>query len=60
MRPYDAERPGSPLEGQILRFYPQGSMAMNTTISIGYFDDEYDLDIITALAIAPNAPGRGA
>jgi hypothetical protein len=51
-----AERPGSPLEGHILRFYPQGSMAIDATISIRGTDDEYDLDIIAALAIAPDAP----
>ncbi len=51
-----AERPGSPLEGRILRFYPQGSMAIDATISIRGTDDEYDLDIVAALALAPDAP----
>lgn len=51
-----AERPGSPLEGRILRFYPQGSMAIDATISTRGTDDEYDLDIVAALALAPDAP----
>ena len=51
-----AERPGSPLEGRILRFYPQGSMAIDATISIRGTDDEYDLDIVAALALVPDAP----
>ena len=51
-----AERPGSPLHGCILRFYPQGSMAIDATISTRGTDDEYDLDIVAALALAPDAP----
>lgn len=51
-----AERPGSPLEGLIRRFYPQGSMAIDATISIRGTDDEYDLDIVASLALAPDAP----
>jgi len=51
-----AERAGSPLEGRILWFYPQGSMAIDATISIRGTDDEYDLDIVAALALAPDAP----
>jgi hypothetical protein len=51
-----AERPGTPLHGLILRFYPQGSMAIGATISVRGTDDEYDLDVIAALAVAPDAP----
>ena len=51
-----AERPGSPLESCIRRFYPQGSMAIDATISIRGTDDEYDLDIVAALTLAPDAP----
>ena len=51
-----AERPGSPLEGLIRRFYPQGSMAIDATISIRGTDDEYDLDIVASLALASDAP----
>lgn len=50
-----AERPGSPLQGRILRFYPQGSMAIDATISIRGTDDEFDLDIVAALAVALDA-----
>jgi len=41
-----AEREGSPLNGKVLHFYPQGSMAIDATISTRGTDDEYDLDII--------------
>ena len=51
-----AERPSSPLHGLILRFYPQGSMAIDGTISTRGTDDEYDLDIVAAVALAPDAP----
>src|SRR5271165_1595117 len=51
-----AERPGSPSHGLILRFYPQGSMAIDATISVRGTDDEYDLDVIAELAVAPDAP----
>ena len=48
-----AERRGSPLEGRILRFYPQGSMAIDATTSTRGTDDEYDLDIVASLAVDP-------
>lgn len=51
-----AERVGSLLYGRILRFYPQGWMAIDTTISIRGTDDEYDLDIVAALELEPDAP----
>lgn len=40
------ERPGSPLLGRVACFYPQGSMAIDATISTRGTDDEYDIDII--------------
>jgi hypothetical protein len=43
------ERPGSPLAGQVLRFYPQGSMAIDATISTRGTDDEYDIDIVAEI-----------
>ncbi|MCW2282573.1 hypothetical protein M2323_000334 [Rhodoblastus acidophilus] len=46
-----AERDGSPLKGRILRFYPQGSMAIDATISTRGTDDEYDIDIVAELDI---------
>jgi hypothetical protein len=53
------ERPGSPLEDKVSWFYPQGSMAIDATISIRGTDDEYDLDIVAELAIDPmTAPGH--
>jgi hypothetical protein len=51
-----AEREGSPLYGRILRFYAQGSMAIDATTSTRGTDDEYDLDIVAALDVAPGAP----
>ncbi len=45
------ERPGSPLEGKVACFYPQGSMGIDATISIRGTDDEYDLDIVAELEI---------
>lgn len=55
-----AERKGSPLEDKILRFYPQGSMAIDATISTRGTDDEYDLDIVAELDIAPDTPPQKA
>ncbi len=49
------ERKGSPLEGRVLRFYPQGSMAIDATISTRGTDEEYDLDIVAELDIDHNA-----
>jgi hypothetical protein len=43
------ERPGSPLEGRIACFYPQGSMAIDATTSTRGTDDEYDLDIVAEI-----------
>jgi len=43
------ERDGSPLNGRVLCFYPQGSMAIDATISTRGTDDEYDLDIVAEL-----------
>jgi hypothetical protein len=45
------ERPGSPLAGKVICFYPQGSMAIDATISTRGTDDEYDLDIVAELDI---------
>lgn len=50
-----AERPGSPLQDRVLRFYPQGSMAIDATTSTRGTDDEYDLDIVAALKFDPNS-----
>jgi hypothetical protein len=36
-------------DGLIEHFYPQGSMAIDATISTRGTDDEYDLDIVTQL-----------
>jgi hypothetical protein len=44
-------RPGSLLDGLITRFYPQGSMAIDATISTRGTDDEYDLDFIAEMLL---------
>ena len=51
-----AEREDSPLRGHILHFYAQGSMAIDATTSTRGTDDVYDLDIVAALAVEPDAP----
>ncbi|RUY49302.1 nucleotidyltransferase [Mesorhizobium sp. M7A.F.Ca.CA.001.13.2.1] len=43
------DRPGSPLEGRVSSFYPQGSMAIDATISTRGTDDEYDLDAVAEI-----------
>ncbi|MDP2374401.1 nucleotidyltransferase [Reyranella sp.] len=50
-----AERPGSPLAGVVKRFYPQGSMLIDATISTRGTDDEYDLDIVAELDLPPHS-----
>lgn len=53
-----AERDGSPLAGRVVRFYPQGSMLIDATISTRGTDDEYDLDIVAELDLVPHAAPR--
>ncbi|MBB3862849.1 hypothetical protein GGQ88_004152 [Novosphingobium hassiacum] len=43
------DRPGSPLQGRVSSFYPQGSMAIDATISTRGTDDEYDLDAVAEI-----------
>lgn len=43
------ERAGSPLEGRVSCFHPQGSMAIDATTSTRGTDDEYDLDIVAEI-----------
>jgi hypothetical protein len=43
------ERPGSPLADRVVRFYPQGSMAIDATTSTRGTDTEYDIDIIAEI-----------
>jgi hypothetical protein len=50
------ERDGSPLKDRVAAFYPQGSMAIDATISTRGADDEYDLDIIAELLAAGLTP----
>lgn len=50
------ERPGSPLEGRVSSFYPQGSMAIDATISTRGTDDEYDLDAVAEIVGGDEGP----
>jgi hypothetical protein len=50
------ERPGSPLEGRVACFYPQGSMAIDATTSTRGTDDEYDLDIVAEIEGPDDGP----
>jgi hypothetical protein len=50
------ERPGSPLEGRVVCFYPQGSMAIDATTSTRGTDDEYDLDIVAEIEGPDDGP----
>lgn len=43
------EREDSPLAGRVIRFYPQGSMAINATIASRAKNDEFDIDIVAEL-----------
>lgn len=50
------ERPGSPLHERVAAFYPQGSMAIDATISTRGTEDEYDLDIIAEITGPDGGP----
>ena len=45
------EADGSPLKDRVLRFYPQGSMRIDATISTRGTDEEYDLDYVAELDV---------
>jgi hypothetical protein len=58
---YDAicrwlDRAGSPLHGRISSLYPQGSMAIDATISTRGTDDEYDLDAVAEIMGGTEGP----
>lgn len=50
------EREGSVLEHRVSSFYPQGSMAIDATISTRGTDDEYDLDTVVEIAGGSEGP----
>ena len=50
------ERPGSPLQGRVACFYPQGSMRIDATISTRGTDDEYDIDIVAEITGHDDGP----
>lgn len=53
-----AEREGSPLRDRIRVFYPQGSMAIRSTIRSRKRSEGYDIDIVAELDLPPGtAPG---
>ena len=45
------ERDGSPLAGRVELFYPQGSMAIGSTIASRVTNDEYDLDVVVQIRV---------
>lgn len=45
------ERDTSPLKGKIVRIYPQGSMAIGSTISSSQDAEEFDIDLVVELAL---------
>jgi hypothetical protein len=45
------DRPGSPLQGFVSLMYPQGSMAIGSTVARASDRDEYDIDVVVALLI---------
>ncbi len=47
-------RPGSLLGGRVQRVYPQGSMAIGTTVASKLINDEHDVDFIVQLQLNPN------
>jgi hypothetical protein len=49
------DRQGSPLRGLVSLLYPQGSMAVGSTVARVSDKDEYDIDIIADLAIRQDA-----
>lgn len=50
------ERDDSPLKDRIVHFYPQGSMAIDATISARWTDGDYDIDVIAQLDVPPGTP----
>lgn len=49
------DRPGSPLRGLVALMYPQGSMAIGATIARSSDREEFDIDVMVALAIPPDS-----
>lgn len=45
------DRDGSPLQDKVQLFYPQGSMAIGTTIASKLETDEFDIDLIAQLDV---------
>ena len=52
------DRPGSPFEGRVYCFYPQGSMAIDATISTRGTDDEYDIDAVAEISGGNEGPEK--
>ncbi len=48
------DRPSSPLSGLVELFYPQGSMAIGSTIASRLTTDEFDVDTVAQLLLPPN------
>lgn len=54
------DREDSPLAGRVQLLYPQGSMAVNATIASCRERDEFDIDVIAQLLLAPGTTPQTA
>ena len=54
------ERDGSPLKDRVVLFYPQGSMAIRTTIASRLRTDEFDIDVVAQLDLSHNVSPKDA
>jgi hypothetical protein len=52
------ERAESPLNGWVENFYPQGSMAIGSTIRSRDENDLFDIDLVAELSYPANGPGE--
>ena len=52
------ERDGSPFEGGVSHFYPQGSMAIGAAIASGTTDDKFDVDFVAEVLRSTTATAR--
>lgn len=52
------ERDGSPLKGEIVLFYPQGSVSIGATITTKTDADQYDIDLMVEALWPPGTTAR--
>lgn len=54
------DREGSPLAGKVTLVYPQGSMSIHATIASALRHDEFDIDAIVQMNVAPGTTAQQA